>query len=64
MFQSYQLAYESKTINQGSNVNVEGKDKVEMQTSVDDSGVFTEVSRSTQGSASLEPLARAMLPVR
>ena len=57
-FQSYQLAYQlskgSKAHNQGSNVNVEGKDEVEMQTPVDDSGIFTEVSRS----ASLEPLTR------
>ena len=41
--QSYQLAYESKAIDQGSNVNAEGKYEVEMQTPVDDSGIFTEV---------------------
>ena len=49
-FQSYQLAYENKAINQGSNVNAEGKDEVEMQIAVDDSSIFTEVSRSAQAS--------------
>ena len=49
-FQSYQLAYKSKAINQGSNVNTESKDKVEMQTPVDDFGIFTEVLRSAQAS--------------
>ena len=49
-FQSYQLAYESKAINQGSNVNAEGKDEVEMQTPVDDFGIFTKVSRNAQAS--------------
>ena len=45
-FQSYQLAYqlsyESKVHNQSSNKNTEGKYEVEMQTPVDDSGIFTE----------------------
>ena len=41
---------EGKAINQGSNVNVEGKDEVEMQTPINDSGIFTEESRSTQPS--------------
>ena len=52
MFQSYQLAYQlsqgSKAHNQGSKVNVEGKDEVEMQTPLDDSSIFTEVLRSAQ----------------
>ena len=43
-FQSYRLAYqlslESKAHKQGSNTNAEGKDEVEMQTPVDDSGIF------------------------
>ena len=47
-FQSYQLAYESKATNQGSNVNAEGKDEAEMKTPVDDSGIFTKLSRSAQ----------------
>ena len=55
-FQSYQLAYQlsqgSKAHNEGSNVNVEVKDEVEMQTPIDDSGIFTEVSRSAQASPS------------
>ena len=29
-------------------MNAEGKDEVEMQTLIDDSGIFTEVSRSAQ----------------
>ena len=33
-----------------NNVNAEGKDEVEMQTPVDDSDIFTEVSRSAQSS--------------
>jgi hypothetical protein len=53
-FQSYQLVYQltykSKEDNQGSSINAEGKDKVEMQTSVDDSSIFTKVSRSAQAS--------------
>ena len=32
------------------NVNAEGKDEVEVQTPVDDSSIFTEVSRSAQAS--------------
>jgi hypothetical protein len=31
------------------NVNVEAKEKVEMQTLVDDAGIFTEVSETVQG---------------
>jgi hypothetical protein len=54
-FQSYQLAYqlskEDKEHNQVSKVNAEGNDEVEMQTPVDDSGIFTEVSRSAQASS-------------
>jgi hypothetical protein len=54
-FQSYQLAYqtklESKHITKVYNINAECKDEVEMQTPVDDSGIFTEVSRSAQTSA-------------
>ena len=53
-FQSYQLAYQlsqgSKAHNQGSNLNAEGKVEVEVQTLIDDSGIFTEVSRSAQAS--------------
>ena len=53
-FQSYQLAYhlsyESRAHNQGSNINVEAKYEVEMQTPVDDSGIFTEVSKSAPAS--------------
>ena len=48
------------------NVHAEAKEQGrDMQTSVDDSGIFTEVSRSTQAfpQSSLEPLARAKLPV-
>ena len=32
------------------NVNAEGKDEVEMQTPINDSGIFTEISRSAQAS--------------
>ena len=35
-----------------NNVNAEGKDEVEMQTPIDDSSIFTEVSRSAQASPS------------
>ena len=53
-FQSYQLAYQlswgSKAHNQGSKVNAEGKDEVEMQTLIDDSGIFIKVLRSSQAS--------------
>ena len=48
------------------NVNAEGKEQGrDMQTPVDDSGIFTKVSRSAQvsSSSSLEPLARAKLLV-
>ena len=48
------------------NVNAEAKEQGrDMQTPIDDSGIFTEVSRSTQASiySSLEPLARAKLLV-
>jgi hypothetical protein len=31
------------------NVNTEAKEKVEMQTLVDDTGIFTKVSRTAQG---------------
>jgi hypothetical protein len=31
------------------NVNAEAKDKVEMQTLMDDAGIFTEVSGTAQG---------------
>jgi hypothetical protein len=46
--------------NLDNNVNVEGKDEVEMQTPIDDSDIFTEVSRSARASPKslLEPLAR------
>ena len=51
-FQFYQIAYQlsmkSKAYNQGSNVNAEGKDEVEVQTPVNDSSIFTEVSKSAQ----------------
>ena len=46
--QPYQLSYESKAHNLGNNVNTEGKDEVEMQTPIDDSGIFIDVSRSAQ----------------
>ena len=49
----------SKVINVNAEAKKQGRD---MQTPIDDSGIFTEVSRSTQAS-SLEPLARAKLPV-
>ena len=48
------------------NVNVEAKEQGrDMQTPVDDSGIFTEVSRSAQASpySSLKPLTRAKLLV-
>ena len=48
MFQSYQLAYQLSQGSKAHNQGVEGKDEVEMQTPVDDSGIFTEVSRSAQ----------------
>jgi hypothetical protein len=62
-FQSYQLNSKSKAHNQGSNINAEAKEEIEMQTPIDDSGIFTEVSRSVQASpkSSLEPLARKPL---
>ena len=47
----------SNTINVNAEAKEQGRD---MQTPVDDSGIFTEVSRSAQASpqSSLEPLAR------
>ena len=42
----------SNPINQGSNINAEAKYEVEMQTPIDDSNIFTEVSRSAQASPS------------
>jgi hypothetical protein len=51
-FQSYQLAYqlseEGKAHNQDYNINAEAKDEVEMQTPIDNSNIFTEVSRCAQ----------------
>ena len=43
-----------------NNINAEGKDEVEMQTPIDDSGIFSEVSRSAHAfpNSSLEPLVR------
>jgi hypothetical protein len=32
------------------NVNAKAKEKVEMQTLMDDAGIFTEISRTAQGS--------------
>ena len=57
--------------NNSINVNTEAKEQGrDMQTSVDDSGIFTKVSRSTQASPLVlvgahrkESLARAKLPV-
>jgi hypothetical protein len=55
-FQSYQLAYqlswESNARNLDNNVNAKGNYEVEMQTPVDDSSIFTEVSRSARASPS------------
>jgi hypothetical protein len=36
--------------NLNTNVDVEGKEQVEMQTLADDTGIFTKVSGTTQGS--------------
>ena len=53
----------SKAINVNAKAKEQGRD---MQTLVDDSGIFTEVSRSMHASPYflLEPLARAKLLVR
>jgi hypothetical protein len=43
-------ARKGKAHNQDCNINTEAKDEVEMQTPIDDSGIFTKVSRSMQAS--------------
>jgi hypothetical protein len=58
------LAYQLSTHNQDYNINVEGKRVIEMQTSIGDSSIFTEVSRSALAfsQSSLELLARNPSP--
>ena len=52
----------SNTINVNAEAKEQGRD---MQTPIDDFGIFTEVSKSAQACplSSLEPLTRAKLPV-
>ena len=63
-------SYLYRKLNKVINVNVEAKEQGrDMQTPVDDSGIFTEVSRSASfplvlvGAPRTESLARAKLPV-